>query len=94
MNTSLSWIKMFVPDLDVTAQEYTDAMTLSGTKVEGYELLDADLENIVIGQIEKIEKKFRLFFREEELPVDTTVRKLRAESRSKPENCVVWIPTV
>jgi len=56
MNTSLSWIKMFVPDLDVTAQEYTDAMTLSGTKVEGYELLDADLENIVIGQIEKIEK--------------------------------------
>lgn len=56
MNTSLSWIKMFVPDLDVTAQEYTDAMTLSGTKVEGYERLDADQENIVIGQIEKIEK--------------------------------------
>ena len=56
MNTSLSWIKAYVPDLDVTAQEYTDAMTLSGTKVEGYEELDADLENIVIGQIEKIDK--------------------------------------
>lgn len=56
MNTSLSWIKMYVPDLDVSAQEYTDAMTLSGTKVEGYEKLDADLENIVIGQITKIEK--------------------------------------
>ena len=56
MNTSLSWIKRYVPDLDVTAQEYTDAMTLSGTKVEGYERLDADLENIVIGKIEKIEK--------------------------------------
>ncbi|MDO4275768.1 MAG: phenylalanine--tRNA ligase subunit beta [Eubacteriales bacterium] len=55
MNTSLSWIKMYVPDLDVTAQEYTDAMTLSGTKVEGYEALDADLENIIIGQITKIE---------------------------------------
>ena len=37
MNTSLSWIKAYVPDLDVTAREYTDAMTLSGTKVEGYE---------------------------------------------------------
>ena len=24
MNTSMSWIKMYVPDLDVTAQEYTD----------------------------------------------------------------------
>ncbi len=34
MNTSLSWIKAYVPDLDVTSQEYTDAMTLSGTKVE------------------------------------------------------------
>ena len=56
MNTSLSWIKAYVPDLDVTAQEYTDAMTLSGTKVEGYEKLDADLEKIVAGRIEKIEK--------------------------------------
>lgn len=56
MNTSLSWIKAYVPELDVTAQEYTDAMTLSGSKVEGYEELDADLDKIVIGQIEKIEK--------------------------------------
>ena len=56
MNTSLSWIKAYVPDLDVTAQEYTDAMTLSGTKVEGYERMDADLDKIVIGQIDKIEK--------------------------------------
>ena len=56
MNTSLSWIKMYVPDLDVTAQEYTDAMTLSGTKVEGFEKLDADLDKIIIGQITKIER--------------------------------------
>ena len=56
MNTSLSWIKAYVPELDVTAQEYTDAMTLSGTKVEGYEELDADLDKIVVGQIDKIEK--------------------------------------
>lgn len=56
MNTSLSWIKAYVPELNVTAQEYTDAMTLSGTKVEGYEVLDADLYKIVVGQIDKIEK--------------------------------------
>ena len=37
---------MYVPDLDVTAQEYTDAMTLSGTKVEGFTRLDADLDKI------------------------------------------------
>ena len=56
MDTSLSWIKAYVPDLDVTAQEYTDAMTLSGTKVEGFTKLDADLDKIVVGQIEKIEQ--------------------------------------
>ena len=51
MNTSLAWIKEYVPDLDVEAQEYMDAMTLSGSKGEGFVKLDADLENIVIGQI-------------------------------------------
>ena len=56
MNTSLSWIKAYVPELDVTAQEFTDAMTLSGSKVEGFTKMDADLEKIVIGQIKKIEK--------------------------------------
>lgn len=56
MNTALSWIKAYVPELDVTAQEYTDAMTLTGTKVEGYECLDKNLEKIVVGQIKSIEK--------------------------------------
>lgn len=56
MNTPLSWIKVYVPELDTTAQEYADAMTLSGSKVEGYEKLDADLEKIVVGKILKIEK--------------------------------------
>lgn len=56
MNTPLSWIKAYVPDLDCSAQEYTDAMTLTGTKVEGYEKLDADLDKIVVGKILKIEK--------------------------------------
>lgn len=56
MNTALSWIKSFVPGLDCTAQEYTDAMTLTGTKVEGFERLDEDLDKIVVGQVKKIDK--------------------------------------
>lgn len=56
MNTALSWIKAYVPDLDVTAQDYTDAMTLTGTKVEGYERLDKNLEKIVVGEITSIER--------------------------------------
>ncbi len=56
MNTALSWIKAYVPELECTDQEYCDAMTLSGTKVEGFERLDKNLEKIVVGRIEKIEK--------------------------------------
>ena len=56
MNSSISWTKAYVPDLDCTAQEYMDAMTLSGTKVEGYTELDKNLDKIVVGKINKIEK--------------------------------------
>ena len=56
MNTSLNWIKEYVPDLNCSAQEYTDRMTLSGTKVEGYECLSEDLDKIVVGQILSIDK--------------------------------------
>ena len=56
MNTPLSWIKAYVPELSCTEQEYMDAMTMSGTKVEGYEKFDADLDQIIVGRIEKIEK--------------------------------------
>ena len=56
MNTTISWIKAYVPELSCTDQEYCDAMTMSGTKVESFEALDKNLEKIVVGQIEKIEK--------------------------------------
>ena len=56
MNTALSWIKAYVPSLACTDQEYCDAMTLSGTKVEGYERRDKNLEKIVVGQIVSIER--------------------------------------
>ena len=57
MRTSLKWIKDLVPGIeDLTPQEYLDAMTLSGSKGEYYVELDKNLENIIIGQILKIEK--------------------------------------
>ncbi len=56
MNTSLSWIKAYVPELSCGDKEYCDAMTLSGTKVEGFTRLDKNLEKIVVGHIEKIER--------------------------------------
>ena len=56
MNTALSWIKAYVPELECTDQEYCDAMTLSGTKVEGYERRDRNLEKILVGQVLSIER--------------------------------------
>ena len=56
MNTPISWIKAYVPDLDCSVQEYVDKMTLSGSHVENAVYLDKNLEKIVVGKIVKIEK--------------------------------------
>lgn len=56
MNTPISWIKAYVPDLDCSIQEYVDQMTLSGSNVENYVELDNNLDKIVVGKILKIEK--------------------------------------
>lgn len=56
MNTPISWLKAYVPDLDVDVQEFVDKMTLSGSHVEGYEKKDKNLEKIVVGKIEVMDK--------------------------------------
>ena len=56
MNTSLNWIEALVPGLDVTDQEFRDAMTLSGTKVECFTAYDKNLEKIIVGQILSVDK--------------------------------------
>lgn len=54
MVTSYNWIKELVPGLSATPQEFRDAMTLSGSKVENVTELDRDLSRIVVGKIEEI----------------------------------------
>lgn len=54
MNTSMSWIKAYVPELDCSDQEYLDRLTMTGTKVETFERLDKNLKNIYVGQITSI----------------------------------------
>ena len=57
MNTPLSWIKALVPGIkDISSKEYGDAMTLSGTKVETINDLDKNLEKIIVGRVNKVEK--------------------------------------
>ena len=105
MRTSLKWIKDLVPGIeDLTPQEYLDAMTLSGSKGEYYVELDKNLENIVIGQILKIEKHpdaDKLVIcqvnvgQEEPVQIVMTAAPLRKRaSRSKRANSAVYQVTV
>lgn len=55
MKTSYKWIKSLVPGLNASSREYMDALTLSGTKVEFFEQLDANLDKIVIGKIQSVD---------------------------------------
>lgn len=53
MVLSLEWLRAFT-DVDVTDKEYCDAMTLSGSKVEGWEVTGEDIENVVVGKVTEI----------------------------------------
>ena len=56
MNTPISWIKAYVPDLDVPVQEFVDKITLSGSHVENYKEYDKNLEKIVVGKVLSVER--------------------------------------
>lgn len=51
MNTPISWIKVYVPHLDVEIQEFIDRMTLSGSHVECYDKKDKNLDKIIVARI-------------------------------------------
>ena len=56
MKASNNFLKMYVKNLDVSGKEFSEKITLTGTKVETYEQLDKNLFNIVVAKIIKIEK--------------------------------------
>ncbi|MBN2222936.1 MAG: phenylalanine--tRNA ligase subunit beta, partial [Vallitaleaceae bacterium] len=55
MNISMKWLKEYV-DLDLAINDYCDAMTMSGTKVETFEEQGKEITKVVVGQILSIEK--------------------------------------
>lgn len=54
MLVPIKWLKEYV-DFDVTTGELADAMTLTGSNVEGITELGKDIENVVVGRILSIE---------------------------------------
>ena len=55
MNLSMKWLKEFV-DINADPHAFSEAITMSGSKVEGYEIEGADVSNIVVGKVLSIEK--------------------------------------
>ncbi|MBQ8357102.1 MAG: phenylalanine--tRNA ligase subunit beta [Clostridia bacterium] len=54
MNLSMKWLADFVDVSDVNIKDYCDKMTLTGSKVEGYEEIGAEIENVVVARIKRI----------------------------------------
>ena len=55
MNLSMKWLSDYV-DITATPREYAEALTMSGSKVEGYEIEGSEIENVVVGKVLSIDK--------------------------------------
>ena len=55
MLLSRKWLNEFV-QVEADDKEFSEAMTLSGSKVENTEVLNASLKNVVAGRIIKLER--------------------------------------
>ncbi|NSW90870.1 MAG: phenylalanine--tRNA ligase subunit beta [Firmicutes bacterium] len=55
MKVPVSWLKDFV-EINVGIEEFANALTLSGSKVEGIERLGEEISKVVVGKIISIEK--------------------------------------
>ncbi|MBR3641802.1 MAG: phenylalanine--tRNA ligase subunit beta, partial [Oscillibacter sp.] len=51
MKLSRKWLNEFVPTAELGDRDFAEAMTLSGSKVEVTEALDAEIKNVVVGRI-------------------------------------------
>ena len=54
MNLSKNWLADYVDVSDISTKDYCDRMTDTGSKVECFEELGADIENVVVAKILKI----------------------------------------
>ncbi len=55
MKVPLSWLKEYV-NIDITPKELAEALTMSGSKVEGIEELGSGISNVAAGKIISLEK--------------------------------------
>jgi len=56
MDLSLRWLSDYVDISDKSPKEFCDALTLSGSKVEGYTLEGSEISNVVVGKVLEMER--------------------------------------
>ena len=56
MNLSRNWLKDFVNTDGIDDKTYCDRLTITGSKVECFEQLGADIENVVVAKVTAMEK--------------------------------------
>ncbi|MBP0963144.1 MAG: phenylalanine--tRNA ligase subunit beta, partial [Oscillospiraceae bacterium] len=57
MILSMKWLSEFVKlDDNVTPRAYSEALTMSGSKVEGFETEGEEISNVIVGKILSVEK--------------------------------------
>lgn len=55
MNLSMRWLDEFV-HVDTPIHDFCEALTMSGSKVEGYEVEGTEIENVVVGKVLVMER--------------------------------------
>ena len=55
MKLSRNWLNEFT-EVNVSDKEFCDRMTMSGSKVEGVEVLGSEITNVVVGKVLKTER--------------------------------------
>ena len=55
MNLSMRWLQEFVDLPKMKLRDFTEAMTLSGSKVESWETEGEDIQNVVVGKVLSLE---------------------------------------
>lgn len=56
MNLSMRWLKEYVALDEMPIRSFTEAMTMSGSKVEGWETEGSEISSVVVGKVLSLEK--------------------------------------
>lgn len=56
MNLSMKWLADYTDMSGISAKEYCDRMTDTGSKVEGYKVLGDDISGVVVGRVNSVER--------------------------------------